>query len=62
LARSEWLELDLIAPFAILREFCGTQSCAVLHRGAFVATGAPANRLMQLMQLMQLMWWISICD
>jgi hypothetical protein len=25
------------------------QSCTVLHRGAFVATGAPANRLMQLM-------------
>ena len=34
---------------ASAREFCVNQSCTVPHRGAFVATGAPANRLMQLM-------------
>jgi len=29
-------------------EFFGNQSCTVLHRPAFIATGTPANRLMQL--------------
>jgi len=32
----------------LVREFCVNQSCTVLHRPAFGATGAPANRLMQL--------------
>jgi hypothetical protein len=32
----------------LVREFCVNQSCTVLHRPAFVATGTPANRLMQL--------------
>jgi hypothetical protein len=31
------------------REFCGSQSYTILHCGAFNATGASANRLMQLM-------------
>ena len=37
-------------------EFCVNQSRTVLHRRAFVATGAPANRLMQLMLQK------SVCD
>jgi hypothetical protein len=41
---------------SFVRELCGSQSCAVLHRGAFLATGAPANRLMQLMLR------TSVCD
>ena len=32
----------------IVREFCGSQSCTVLHRSAFSATERPANQLMQL--------------
>ena len=44
-------------PFAkFIRESRVTQSCTDLHRGAFSATGAPANRLMQLMLQ------ISVCD
>ena len=37
------------------------QSCTVLHRGAFVATGAPAIRLMQLMLRISVCDWKSAC-
>jgi hypothetical protein len=34
---------------SVLQEFCVNLLSIVLHRGAIGATGAPANRLMQLM-------------
>jgi len=44
----------------ILREFCVDEYRTVMLYGAFVATGAPANRLMQLMLRIPAGDWVLV--
>jgi len=44
-----------------VREFRVNQSCTILRRPAFGATGAPANQLMQLMFQNSARNWKSAC-